>query len=170
VQTAVLIIGIGILAMIAYGDVRTRRIPNALCIAIAMLGLIRITLVHDPVAASHTLAAGAVVFVTGFLVFWRGAIGGGDAKLLAAMALLIGYHELVSFLFLMSLCGGALALAILARDHLRPRLLRHSRMASVPPPDISGCRVASIRSTVPYGVAIAASGAIMLIVEAFSAR
>ena len=29
-QTAILIVGMGILAVIAYGDVRTRRIPNGL--------------------------------------------------------------------------------------------------------------------------------------------
>ena len=122
-QTAVLVVGVGILATIAYGDVRTRRIPNALSLAIAILGLLRIVLVHDPVAAGYTLAAGAAVFVAAFLLFWRGAIGGGDAKLVTAMALLVSYRDLFSFLFLMSVCGGALALAILARDKFRQRLL-----------------------------------------------
>jgi prepilin peptidase CpaA len=170
VQTAVLVVGIGILAVIAYGDVRTRRIPNALSVAIATLGLIRIILVHDPVAASHTFAAGTAVFVAAFLLFWRGAIGGGDAKLLAAMALLIGYRGLFSFLFLMSLCGGALALAILARDRLGLRLRRLSPLASMPFPMNAECIAAPTRSTVPYGVAIAAAGVITLILEASVAR
>jgi prepilin peptidase CpaA len=166
VQTAVLVVGIGILAIIAYGDVCTRRIPNALSVAIAMLGLLRMILLHDPAAASRTLAAAAAVFVAAFLLFWRGAIGGGDAKLVPAMALLIGYHELLSFLFLMSLGGGALALAILARDKLRPRLLHLPRLESMPSAKIPGCSVAPARSTVPYGVAIAAAGVITLILEA----
>ncbi len=48
-QTAVLIAGMGILAAIAYGDVRTRRIPNVLAGAIAVLGLVRMILGGDPV-------------------------------------------------------------------------------------------------------------------------
>jgi len=165
VQTAVLVLAIAILAIIAYGDVRTRRVPNSLSIAIATLGLMRIILVQDPVAAGHTLAAGVVLFAIAFLLFWRGAIGGGDAKLVAAMALLIGYQDLFSFLFLMSLCGGALALAILARDKLSPRLPRLARRASIPSAGVAGCIEAQAPSTVPYGVAIAAAGAITLILE-----
>jgi prepilin peptidase CpaA len=169
-QTAAMLVAVGILSIIAYGDVRTRRIPNALSVAIATLGLIRITLAHDPVAAAHTLAGAAAIFITTFLLFWRGAIGGGDAKLVAAMALLIGYHDLFGFLFLMSLCGGALALAILARDKLRLRLRRFSRPAGMRSPKIPECIAAAAPSTVPYGVAIAAAGAITLILEASLAR
>ena len=165
-RTAVVVVAIGILAIIAYGDVRTRRIPNVLTGVIAMLGLIRMLLVHDPVAAGHTLAASAAVITAAFLLFWRGAIGGGDAKLVAAMALLIGYQNLLSFLFLMSLCGGALAIAILARDKLRPRFWRLSRPARMPSAtEATGCIAAAARSTVPYGVAIAAAGVITLILK-----
>jgi prepilin peptidase CpaA len=170
VQTAILVVGIGILGVISYGDVRTRRIPNVLSLAIAILGLLRVILAHNPVLAGQTIAAGVVIFAAAFLLFWHGAIGGGDAKLVAAMALLIGYHELLSFLFLMSLCGGALALAVLARDKLRPRLLRLLRLASVTSANPPQCGAAPPRSTVPYGVAIAASGVITLILEASFAR
>jgi prepilin peptidase CpaA len=166
IQTAILIVSIGILAVIAFGDVRTRRIPNALSLAVATLGLIRIILVHDLVAAGHTLVAGAAIFAATFLLFRRGSIGGGDAKLLTAMALLLDPRDLFSFLFLMSLCGGALALAILVRDRLGLRWRRLSPLATMPPAKT----IAQARSTVPYGVAIAASGAITLILEASVTR
>ena len=123
-QTAVVVVAIGILALIAYRDVRTRRIPNPLAIAIAILGLVRILLVNDPVAAGYTLAAGIAMLTAAFLLFWRGVLGGGDAKLIAATALLIGYQDLFGFLFLMSLCGAALALATLMSDKLGPWLWR----------------------------------------------
>jgi prepilin peptidase CpaA len=169
VQTAILIVGMGILAVIAYGDMRTRRIPNVLCLVIAVLGLLRIILVHDPVAAGHTLAAGATIFVAAFLLFWYGAIGGGDAKLVAATALLVGYHDLSGFLFLMSVCGGALALAVLAHDTLR--LWLPSRWARMPSAtETAGCIAAPARLTVPYGVAIAAAGVVTLILNVPFAR
>ena len=161
-QTIVLILAIAILTVIAYGDMRTRRIPNALAVVIATLGLVRMILMHDPVAAGQTLAAGTAVFAAAFLLFLRGIVGGGDAKLVAATALLIGYHDLLGFLFLMSLCGAPLALAILARDKLGPRLWRLSRHAVTPP---VAAAAAPMRSTVPYGAAIAAAGVIVLILR-----
>jgi prepilin peptidase CpaA len=163
VQTPILIVGMGILAVIAYGDMRTRRIPNGLSATIAILGLVRMIVDGDPITAAHTLAASAVVFAMAFLLFWRGVLGGGDAKLVAAMALLIGYHDLLSFLFLMSLCGGALALAILARDKLRLQRW-HSPQSTVGPIALAA------QSTVPYGVAIAAAGAITLILQTSLAK
>lgn len=165
-QIAILVVGIGILAVIAYGDVCTRRIPNALSLAIAILGLIRLVLVCDPVAAGHTLVAGTAIFGATFLLFRQGAIGGGDAKLIVAMALLVGARDLLSFLLLMSLCGGALTLAILARDKLCPRLrrvLRPVRMRSAA--EVTESSAMAPRSTVPYGVAIAAAGVITLILK-----
>ena len=161
----------GILVIIAYGDVRRRRIPNFLATAIAMLGLVRMIIADDPIAAIHTVEASGAVFAVAFLLFWRGVLGGGDAKLVAAMVFIIGYDDLFGFLLLMSMCGGALALAILARDNLSPlslRFLRSTRMPfatrileSVTPP---------ARSTVPYGVAIAAAGVVKLILQTLSVK
>jgi prepilin peptidase CpaA len=163
VQTAVIVVAAGILTIIAYCDVLTRRIPNILSVAITALALVRIILAGNPVSATHTFVAGMVIFVATFLLFWRGAIGGGDAKLITAMALLVGYPNLIGFLFLMSLFGGVLALAVFARDKLRPRLVwlrpgatRRSLIEVTP--------AVPEEPTVPYGVAIAAAGAIMLII------
>jgi prepilin peptidase CpaA len=171
-QTAILIIGMGILTVIAYGDVRTRRIPNVLSLTIAILGLLRIILGHDPVAAGHTLAAATAIFIVAFLLFWYGGIGGGDTKLVAATALLVGYHDVFSFLFLMSACGGALALAMLARNRLRRRRWLPVRWAREPLETDAAEYVAAqaLPTTVPYGVAIAAAGVVTLILNAPFAR
>jgi prepilin peptidase CpaA len=169
VQTTILVLAIAILAIIAFADMRTRCIPNALSITVTTLGLIRMILVHDSVAASQTLAAGTAVFAVALLLFSRGIVGGGDAKLVAATTLLIGYHDLFGFLFLMSLLGGALAVAILARDKIRHQariLSRPGRILSTT--QAGGGGMATAPSTVPYGVAIAAGGMITLILETSS--
>ncbi len=162
-QTAVMLVAVGILSIIAYGDIRTRRISNVLTGTLAILSLIRIILLHDPAAAGCTLVAGVAVFAGGFLLFSCGVLGGGDAKLLAVMTLLIGHDDLFGFLFLMSLCGGALGLTILAADRLRPLLWRASSSATMPSSTESTAALA--RPTVPYGVAIAAAGIITLILQ-----
>jgi len=162
---------IGILVIIAYGDVRTRRIPNLLAAAIAMLGLVRMIIGDDPIGAIHTIEASAAVFAVAFLLFSCGVLGGGDAKLLAAMVLMIDYDDLFGFLLLMSVCGGVLALAILARDKLSLQPWHHPRPATTPSAtEALGSIGGPPRSTVPYGVAIAAAGVVTLILETSSVK
>jgi len=188
-QTVVLLLAIGIFAVVAYGDVRTRRIPNGLVYAIGVLGLARMILAGDPITAGYTLAAGGVALAVGVLLFWRGMLGGGDAKLLAASVLLVGHHELFDFLLVMSLCGLFLALAVLAADRLGP-WLQHlpatigfygapvrfavrvqeqldSWLHQVPrgAPGIEETSGTASRRSVPYGVAIAAAGVLILVLQ-----
>jgi len=85
--------------------------------------------------------------------------------------LIIGYDDLFGFLLLMSACGGALALAILARDNLAPlcsHFLPSTRMPFAR--RILGWGTTPVRSTVPYGVAIAAAGMVTLILQTSSVK
>jgi prepilin peptidase CpaA len=157
-QTLVLLLGICIFAVVAYGDIRTRRIPNELVVAILALAAFRIALVGDPTAALYTLGAGIALFTATFLLFWRGLLGGGDVKLMTATGLLIGYHDLFQFLFVMSISGALVALAVVSRDRLGRRAV-----TSPAPED----QEPAARLTVPYGVAIAAAGIVTLLVQSF---
>jgi Flp pilus assembly protein protease CpaA len=160
VQTIVVAVAIGLLITIAYSDVRTRRIPNALAAAIAILGLSRMILADDPVAAGHTVVASAAVFAVTFLLFWRGVFGGGDAKLISTTVMLVGFRDVFDFFFLMSLCGGTLALAILTCDRFRLHR-RHIYQGTTE----AGSSGPPTPPTVPYGVAIAGAGVVILILR-----
>jgi len=116
VTYAVPIVAVGLFTIAAYGDVRTRRIPNTLALAVAALGLLRLVLAGDPAAALLGIGAATAIFVIGFLLFWRGMLGGGDVKLMAAAVLLVGASGLSLFLVAMSLCGLVVTLATLAAD------------------------------------------------------
>jgi prepilin peptidase CpaA len=147
------VLGASCLAFAAYTDVRSRRIPNALAVAVATLGVIRLILDGDPGAALDSVAVAAAIFAVGFLLFWRGLIGGGDVKLMAATGLLVGYHALSEFLVAMSLFGLVATLAVLAAD----------RLGAVP---VAATHDPTrVRPTVPYGVAIAASGILTLVLQ-----
>ena len=52
--------------------------------------------------------------MAGMVLFSLNLVGGGDAKLLAAAGLWIGYDQLVPFLLYVTIFGGALALLLLA--------------------------------------------------------
>ena len=160
-QLTILFLGIGIFAAVAYGDIRTRRIPNEMIVAILALAAFRIAIEGDPRAGLYTLAAAAALFVATFLLFWRGLLGGGDVKLIGATALLIGYHSFFEFLFVMSISGAMVAVAVLARDRFGSRRLTTPALEE---------QEARARLTVPYGVAIAAAGIVVLLVQYFPPR
>jgi prepilin peptidase CpaA len=184
-QGAAVVAAAAILTVAAYCDVRSRRIPNALAVAVAGLGLVRLLLTGDPVAALWTLAAAAAVLFIGFLFFAFRLVGGGDAKLLAAAALLVGAHDLPAFLLLMSLLGGVVGLAVAARQHLRSLLMsaalmllaherlggwcaRRPRLASLLA--ATGGSDAGAYVSVPYGLAIAAAGVVIVFLQISSQR
>jgi prepilin peptidase CpaA len=162
-QTVILFLGIGLFTGAAYGDARTRRIPNELALAVGVLGLLRMILEGEPRAILYTFGAAAAVFAVAFFLFRRGLVGGGDVKLLTAAALLIGYHDLLSFLLLMSLCGALISLAVLAANKFGPVLRYGPRqaMASVS----EEIRGTPERLSVPYAVAIAAAGVLILVLQ-----
>jgi len=156
VQLLIAVVAAAFFIFAAYGDVRTRRIPNALALAVAALGLVRFILAGDATAALLSIAAAVVVFAIGLLLFWRGWLGGGDVKLMAAAILLVGVPAVSFFLVAMSLVGLVVTLATLAAD-------RFARRPATPHP-APDSEPAS-RRTVPYGVAIAAGAILTLAVQ-----
>jgi prepilin peptidase CpaA len=158
------ILAAGLLGLAAVGDLKSRRIPNEVSLAVASLGLARLVQAGDFGSATRTLAAATIVFAVTLVLFWRGVFGGGDAKLLSAAVLVVGSHDLLDFLFLTSLCGGLLVPATLAWSGFT----RSTRVAS---PQADGYAVAAIESpTVPYGVAIAAACVAVVFLQAIVKR
>ncbi len=137
INAIIALLGFGLYLVIAYGDIRSLRIPNWLAALVALLGVFRHVLLADPIVATYTVGAALLVLLVGFVLFTRGFVGGGDVKLLTATVLLIGYHDLFAFLVLTSICGAVLALLFLLRG----------------------------RRLVPYGAAIAAAGTVTLFLQ-----
>lgn len=133
----------------ALSDVTTMKIPNRLNMAIVvgyypaafLLGL------ELSVIGFSTLYA-ALLLVVGMMLFALRWLGGGDAKLLAAVALWMGPQALLTFCLYSALVGGLFCLLLMsARFWLqayRPRLAKWAQ------------RLLEPKGDVPYGVAIAA--------------
>jgi len=123
----------------AIGDWRTRTIPNWLNGTIALLAIPfwwSVGLSLWPGVALQ-LGLGAAVFSLFAIAFRLGAMGGGDVKMAAALALWLPFAGIVKLLAVMSIAGGILTLAMLAAH----------RMAK-----------AAGRPEIPYGLAIAFGG------------
>jgi prepilin peptidase CpaA len=154
-QTIISFAGIGLFILAAYSDVKTFCIPNVLVAAVALFGVTRLIVNGDPSIALYTVGASAGLLVVGFLLFWQGFVGGGDAKLLTASVLLIGYHDLFSFLAVMSICGALISLVALVIHRFLP-LYAGPRLTVLLP---------KAQLAVPYGVAIATAGGVTLLLQ-----
>ena len=95
----------------AIGDVFTMRIPNWLNAATALSVVPMAVLAGMPLdVVQWHLLAGLVMLLFGFGLFARGYIGGGDAKLMAAAGLWVGWSALLPFVLVTTLAGGVLAI------------------------------------------------------------
>ena len=133
----------GLLALLllaaAWGDLKTRTIPNGLNIAIAVLAPLwwwahGLPLWPD-VAWQIGLALAVFALFAG--AFAIGMMGGGDVKMIGALALWLPPWGLGRMLVVMALGGGVLTILVAAEHRLRRR---------------------EGRPEIPYGVAIAAAG------------
>jgi prepilin peptidase CpaA len=129
-------------------DVVSFTIPN--WISLACLGLFfPCALIggmsgHDMLIA---VAVGAVFLVAGIAMFALGWVGGGDAKLIAAVALWMGWPAVLPFLLFTAVAGGGLAIVLIGGKSL-------SRYYPVVRSGWA-LRLLAPESAVPYGLAIA---------------
>jgi len=127
----------------ALSDLRTRNIANGLNTGMALLAVpywFAIGLSPWPDMAWQ-LAFAFMVFAVFVGLFMIGGMGGGDVKMIGAVALWASPLMLLPMLMVMAICGGALSLAMLIHKYWR---------GATEPPEV------------PYGVAIAAAGLWML--------
>ncbi len=147
----VLLLFVALLGAAAASDILRFRIPNRIVLALA--ALFPLHLLTSPVPADWMggLAAGLGLFALGAVLFARGALGGGDVKLLAACALWAGPAHLPALLLVTALSGGVLALFALSAARLTA-IYAFTRLG------IDRGRDMLMDGQLPYGLAIAAGG------------
>ena len=146
-----------LMAFAAASDLFTMTISNRVSLALAagflILALMSGMGLHD--LLSH-VGAGAAVLAAAFVCFAMGWMGGGDAKVAAAVALWFGFGHLLDYLVWASLFGGALTLLLLQfREWPLPSLLTSQAWL---------LRLHAKESGIPYGIALAI-GALMIYPE-----
>ena len=127
------------LIVAAAGDLRTRTIPNTLNLAIALCAIPFWWFSDLPLWPDVGVRIGFALFLFAIFAgaFALGAMGGGDVKLIGALALWLPPLAVLKLLIVMSIAGGVLTLVMLVRHRLRK---------------------SSAELEIPYGVAIAFGG------------
>jgi Flp pilus assembly protein protease CpaA len=145
-----------LLLYVATIDVATRLIRNEICLALALLGIA--TQLPNSMQIAGSLITAAILFLLLFVLYTRGGIGGGDVKLLTALAIGFPLTGVIQLLTVTALAGGILALV-----HLLMRLLPYPRLA--PAGSSLVRRVYAVErwrhlrhAPLRYGVAIACGG------------
>lgn len=103
-----------LMAYSAMSDLLTMRLPNRLTVTIFLCFLALALAVSMPLAMlGENISCGLAMLLVGFFMFSRGWIGGGDAKLLAAIAAWLGWSALLEFVLLTAMLGGAMSLFVM---------------------------------------------------------
>jgi prepilin peptidase CpaA len=162
---------VAVMALGAWIDVRTRRLPNkltltAVVLALALRGLLGGAALLDGVYGL------ALAFALLLPLFALGGVGGGDAKLMMAAGAFLGPHGFLVALLATALVGGVMSAAYaMRRGVILPALYSTgSLLRYVVTAGRSGERTTLEMPhvlRVPYGVAIAAGSMFALWFRAF---
>jgi prepilin peptidase CpaA len=150
---------LALVVLASASDLRTRRIPNALTvtglgIALALRGAVGVEPLISGLAGAAIALAPAVPLVA------LGGLGGGDAKLLAAVGAFVGPAGLPTTLFMTAVIGGVMGAIVVVRrgafgftaSRLRSIVATPFGLATEPLPRLGAPGAIAI----PYGVAISA--------------
>ncbi len=131
-------------------DMLTMTIPNRISlILVGSFLFVAIAAGLSPQQIGMHLAVGLGVLVVTFILFAIGGFGGGDAKLIAASSLWMGFDHLLPYILAVGIYGGLLSVIILIFRKLVPDvyILRIDWAH----------RLHKSGGGIPYGIAIAAA-------------
>jgi prepilin peptidase CpaA len=156
IASAALFLQILLLLYVAVIDIATRSIHNEICLILAMLGIAG--QFAGPTHVAESLVVATILFLLLLVVYQRGWMGGGDVKLMVALAIGLPLTGVIQLLTVTALAGVVLALM-----HLMMRLLPYPKLA--PAGSSLARRVYVVErwrnlrcAPLPYGVAIACGG------------
>jgi prepilin peptidase CpaA len=144
--------------IIAYYDVRYRRIPNAFVLATLAAGVAINAIFAGFPGVAASVGGCALGFVLMFMLHIFGAMGAGDVKLFAAIGAVIGAQLVIPTFIVVILTGGLLAVVSMIRAG-RVRTTMH-RVLQILVGMLPGWQMPKFavptdrKHTIPYGVAI----------------
>lgn len=141
----------GLFLAAALSDLRSLIIPNRYPIAIALLYPAYVLAAGHAIDWPGGLMVAGGTFAVGLALFALRLTGGGDVKLLTAIALWAGPGLILPFFLVTALAGGVLAILLMLRHRL-------ALFAVAPAHAGQGTQPEKRKQPLPYGVPIAVGG------------
>lgn len=155
-------LALGFCLFAGYLDFKQMTIPNYIPICIGMIFVAAFALqalsgylfdhnIHVFSDIKSHLIAGGLTFAIGFALFALKVVGGGDAKLAAAIALWLGLPHISGFLIIMGFAGGLVGVFSL--------IFKKKKPFKDPSFSVWVSKTQNGESVVPYGIALAIGAA-----------
>ena len=139
----------------AVSDLATMTIPNRLTLGLAVIFVPVALLSHLSLTGwGIHLGLGLAGLVIGMMLFALRFMGGGDAKLIAAASLWLGFQGVIALFLYTAIFGGLLTLGLMA-------LRQYFSLYAPKLPHWLGQHLEP-RGGIPYGIAICAGGIVAL--------
>lgn len=135
----------------ALSDLRRFQIPNECSMALIALYPLYLAVSPASVNVIGAIVTAAAVFAVTFTIYLFGRLGGGDVKLMSALALWAGPAYIAEFIVIMTVSGALLSFVYLTKAKFAVALAL----------DDSGeaeARDNVLSAELPYGIAIACGG------------
>jgi len=136
-------------------DLREFKIPNECSLLLLALYPLHVWLSPVPVSVPTAAPVAVIVFAVTYGLYALKRFGGGDVKLLSALALWAGPGLIADLVVMTSVAGGVLALA-----YLSP--IRHVFALTLDRVGDAAARDNVLAERLPYGLAIAVGGLVCL--------
>ncbi len=166
----IVILVMGLLVLAAGFDIRARKIPNWIPLSVFFLFLAFLAgqffiegspELLPPLGSIATGLGTLVIFAT---LFYFGLIGGGDVKLITAVAFWAGTAQIAAFLVIMGITGGVLAFFYILKGRTGPKdekdldenfgMMEEKTNKN----EVKGSKTMNKRGSIPYGLAISVAG------------
>ena len=138
-----------LLTIVSFTDVKDRRIPNWAVASITVL-FVPWAFAEGMSSVLSSFEAAGIAFAVSCGLYLFGFVGAGDSKLLTALSLFVGLKQLLAFLVLVALAGGAIAVLSLVAQPVRALVMFQMRGKG------------DFGRGIPYGVAISIAAMSML--------
>ena len=153
-DAATLVVFPFLMILAAISDLLTMTISNWISLTLAVLFIALAGSCGVPASAILlNLTCGMLMLALTFVLFAKGWIGGGDAKLAAATAIWFGFDHVGDYVLHAGVIGGLLTLFILClRQWPLPGILHAHQWAT---------RLHDPATGIPYGIALAGAGLLL---------
>ena len=147
----------------AWNDIATRLIPDAISLWLLAIGALARLFEGHPSDLAFSCGDRAAAFEFAADTYSRGLIGGGDVKIMTALAVGLSPFDCYRFIVATAIAGGLLGITYLVLSRRLPPMHRTKRISLLNRVANLELRRIRRRGPLPYGVAIAAGGTFVLL-------